>query len=453
MTEKLYKDMATQEQLRWLAAFSSFEGGALAALEKAGRVSGGDDTKSMEDGLRLIAAFPYARDFVATSLRFQDYDRRLTRLRYYVERIKKDVSRDLVVQGRDGEMYAYIPQLQGQSRRRGRPTREETIARAMSEKDNTQAERDEVEKEKRIARLAGLEIVTATPGREKNNDELAAERKAQDEERQRQQTSLFADVQQDVSSVQDDVDELKDQATDTGDRLTAIEGQIEQLQQAVNGKQDISLSSSLPRLSDIKWMLSPDLAAEVDNIRTYRAQAAAAAEKAKTMAEMGAKAEDVAPHATEAAVNVDSYEKVFERVDGELAALYVRLREDEPFIISFKAKWGFKDLTDILHLLKPYYNKQDEGFADRVRKVIAEENPEAVAKREQERQVKTRVDAIVKYLMRKDKKATAQRVKTMEARIKELEELRGREFADVYRPLLDKAREEVEGTAKEETKE
>lgn len=453
MEQKLYKDMATKEQLQWLTSFSAFADGTLTDLEKAGTVHGNDDVGGMEAGLHLIAAFPYARDFVATSLRFQDYDRRLSRLRYYVERIKKDLSRDLAVMGRDGEVYAYIPQLQGQSRRRGRPTREETIARALNEKENTQQVQEQVEKEKRIAAIAGLEIVTATPGREKNNDELAAERKAQEEERARQQTSLFDTMQAGMDDTQADVDELKDQGTDTDDRLRAVEQQVAELQKVVDGKQDISLSSALPRLNDIKWMLSPDLAAEVDNIRTYRAQAAAAAEKTKTMAEMGAKPDDVAVYAKEAAVNVESYEKVFERVDGELAALYIRLREDEPFVIAFKAKYGFKDLTDILHLLKPYYNKQDAGFAARVRKRMAEENPEAVAKREQEKQVKARIDAIVKYLMRKDKKATAQRVKTMEARIKELEELRGRAFADVYRPLLDKAREEVAGMAKEDVKE
>lgn len=446
--EKLYKDMTTTEQLHWLTDFSAFAQDKLARLELVGDTWEQTSIKDIEEGMMLINAFAYARDFVKASLCFQDYSRRIDRLRYYVERIKKDIAKGMTVRGANGETYAYIPALQGQSRRRGRPTREERLARAMGKDTDAAVENEQIEKEKKIAALLGMEIVTAEPKREKNNDELAAERAEKEAKAQAAQQSLFADMQEQVAEAQSTAEMTQDDVADIQQDVADIKQRVAQLEAtAERSAQSPTLSSQMPRLSELKWLLPTELAAEVDNIRAYRATAAASAEKAKTMAEMGAKPDDVKPYSEEAAAMTDRYEKVYEDVDRELAIVYVRLREDEHYTAQFIAKHNIKDTTDIVAALKPYFNKQDKDFVNRVRKIIDEENPETVARREVEKQTKERVDAIVKYVMRKDKKPSAQRVATLEKRIDELEQLRGKEFADIYRPILDKTREEVTAQA------
>lgn len=455
--EKLYKDMTTTEQLHWLTDFSAFAQDKMKRLEQIGDAWEQTSIKDIEEGMMLINAFAYARDFVKASLCFQDYSRRIDRLRYYVERIKKDIAKGMTVRGANGETYAYIPALQGQSRRRGRPTREEALARALGKSDDATVDNEQIEKEKKIATLLGMEIVTAEPKREKNNAELAAVRAKQEAKAKAGQQSLFDDMQEQVSEAQSTADMVQDDVADIQQDVANIKQRVAQLEVlTVQQIQSPALSSQMPRLAELKWLLPAELAAEVDNIRTYRATAASSAEKAKTMAEMGARVEDIKPYSQEAADMTDRYEKVYADVDRELAIVYVRLREDEHYTAKFKAAHRVSDTADIIAALKPYFNKQDKDFINRVRKIIDEENPETVARREQEKQTKERVDAIVKYLMRKDKKPSVQRVATMEKRIDELEQLRGKEFADVYRPILDKTREELQasnGESNEETNE
>lgn len=447
--DKLYKDMTTTEQLHWLTDFSTFAQDKMKQLELIGDTWEQSSIKAMEEGLMLINAFAYARDFVKASLCFQDYARRIDRLRYYVERIKKDVAKGMTVRGINGETYAYIPALQGQSRRRGRPTREERLARAMGKDDDAAVTNEQIEKERKIAALLGMEIVTAEPKREKNNDELAAERAEKEAKANAGQQLLFADIQEAVAEAQSTADMTQDVA-DIQQNVADITKRVEQIERQMDSRQNApTLSSQMPRLSELKWLLPAELAAEVDNIRAYRATAAASAEKAKTMAEMGAKPDDVKPYSEEAAAMTDRYESIYERVDRELAIVYVRLREDAHYTAQFMERHNVTDTTDIIAALKPYFNKQDKDFTVRVRKIIDEENPETVARREAEKQTKERVDAIVKYIMRKDKKPSQQRVATLEKRIEELEQLRGKEFADIYRPILDKTREEVAAQASE----
>ena len=431
--DKLYKDMTAAEQLSWLTDFSKFADEKLARLDRIGDVWEQCSIKDMEEGLRLINAFAYARDYVKNSLCFQDYSRRVSRLSYYVDRIKQDLAKGMTVRGAGGETYAYIPALQGQSRRRGRPTREEQLARAMGKTDEMDEQDEELQKNKKIAALLGIPIVTATPKREKNNAELAAERAERDAKADANQQSLFDDLEARVSDNENNV-------SDISDRVDELEQKMSEHSLAIVP----TIGESMPRLAELKWLLSDGLASEVDNVRNYRATAAASAEKAKTMAEMGVKPDDVKVYTMQAADMTERYERVLENVDRELAIMYVRLREDENYTSRFMERHHLRDVTNLIDMLKPYFKKQDDDFVNRVRKIIDDENPEKVAQREKEKQTKKEVDAIVKYLMRTDKKASSQRVKTMEERILRLEELRGKEFADTYRPVLEKTRREAE---------
>ena len=169
---KLYKDMTDDEKLKWVTDFSNFTTGTLPRLERLGDVWELSDRKDIETGLKLITAFQFAYKFAKTSLMLGDYNRRVSRLRYYVEQIKDEISKGMTVQGVNGETYAYIPALQRRASR-GRPTKEEAMQREQRKKELQSADTQTQEK---IAALLGMTIITDKEAREKNNDELAAER-------------------------------------------------------------------------------------------------------------------------------------------------------------------------------------------------------------------------------------------------------------------------------------
>ena len=73
---------------------------------------------------------------------------------------------------------------------------------------------------------------------------------------------------------------------------------------------------------------------------------------------------------------------------------------------------------------------------------IEQESPEYIAKVKAEKARKQEVDAILKYLRRKDKTATKKRVETSEKKFERLVQLIGKDHAEVYRPLLTVIQEE-----------
>jgi len=416
METKLYKDMTAAEQLDWVTRFSSFDREKMPLLEQLGDAWEAGARKDMETGLKLLNAFSYARNFVKNSFLAQDYSRRISRLRYYVDRIKADISQGVVVKGIHGEQYAYIPSLQQQARRRGRPTREEVFAR--NNKADAQTGSDtESKKQQKIAELLGMKIITNVASREKNNEELAKERQEKAQAEAEIQPSLF-------KSGKDNTPEC------FSSRYKNID--------------EMPVSSRLPHLDQMKWLLSPTLAEQIGTIRNIRATAAAQAERAKVMAEQGAVPSVVEPIAKEAALLTEQYENIYERVDKELATVYLRLKEDGDFAKDFVARHHLHDTENLISMLRPYYIKQPEEFTAQVRKLIEESNPGLIAAKKEAEERKKRSNAIIKYLTRKDKPASKKRVEGMTEKFKELETLIGKEQAAVYLPLLEKTKKEYE---------
>ena len=135
---------------------------------------------------------------------------------------------------------------------------------------------------------------------------------------------------------------------------------------------------------------------------------------------------------------------MYEDVDKELALLYKRLKDDNHFVETFKNRFGQNtDIDKLCQELKPYYNKATDDYKSKIEEIIAEENPALVAQRKAEAEKKAKVDAILKYLNRKDKPATAKRVQGMENKLKELETLIGKEEANIYLPLLEATRKKA----------
>lgn len=455
---KLYKDMTASEQLKWITDFSQFTTDRLPLLEKLGDAWEQSDRKDMETGLRLIQAFQFAQNFARNSLQLGDYSRRVVRLRYYVDKIKSDLAKGIAVQGVNGETYAYIPALQRRARR-GRPTREEAYQRQL----NKQAENaPDVKTQEKIAALLGMHVVTDKEAREKNNEELAAEKEARLKEQEKISPSLFdMNNDKDIPSGGDNSSSFdkkpspsdytgsadfadsqnnsqNDETKGNNNTKNIHEGNDE------DGDQSKPLSESLPHLDQIKWLLPKDLQARVDNIRSLRATASASAERAKTLAEVGANADDITPWTKQAQDATKEYENTYEQIDRELAKVWLRFREDEHYLAQMAKDYQLKDPSQLIKMLRPYYNKvstADPLFTTNVRAWIDANNPEAVAKREAAKDRKKKADAIIKYLRRQDKLPTKKRIEGMQKKYKELVELIGEE-AKEYMPFIEKTIED-----------
>lgn len=469
---KLYKDMTDDEKLKWVTDFSNFTIDTLPRLERLGDVWELSDRKDIETGLKLISAFQFAYKFAKTSLMLGDYNRRVSRLRYYVEQIKDEISKGMTVQGVNGETYAYIPALQRRARR-GRPTKEEAMQREQRKKELESADTRTQEK---IAALLGMTIITDKEAREKNNDELAAERAEREAEEAKIAPSLF-DTATPASSTQTktttpsadndndkkgtSTNEVNKQATKQGNDEATNNASVDANKQSTEHVSNeasvsandgasaidtMSLSSSL-HLDQVKWLLSASLQADVDNVRNMRATATAAAERAKLMAQQGGKPEEVAVYAQQAADATKQYETVYEHVDRELAKVWLRLRYDEQYQKEMKDRFKIDEngKVRLLSLLKPYHRKvteADPAFETSVRQWIDDNNPEAVARRQAAAERKAKADAIIKYLRRTDKQPTKTRIAGMQEKLKELATLIGDEEAKAYQPFIDKTIED-----------
>lgn len=185
-------------------------------------------------------------------------------------------------------------------------------------------------------------------------------------------------------------------------------------------------------LDQLKWLMSPTLAADIDTIRDLRQQASTASTIAKQMALDGKGEAEIAVYTQEAAEATEAYERIYQEVDDEMAIAFVRMKEDETYIAGLK-KQGI-DLKLWRKNLRPYYDKVENKklFMQRVLSIIAENDPEQIAKREAEKKVKEESAAIIKYFRRKEKK-DPETVKTRYAR---LVELIGEEEASTYLPLV-----------------
>ena len=438
---KDYKTMSSEEQLRFVADLTVFVQEKLPRLEQIEGAWSTDDRRDMETGLALIGAFPFARDFVTKALRYGDYKARVRRMRIYIDKVKAEVSRGVAVTAADGKAYAFVPALQQQYRRRGRPTREEAFAKTVT------AATDDVEsrRQQAVARLLGIEVVTNQTLREKNNAELAIDRQMRQQREAEQNPSLFGNT-------------APTPAPPIDGRGAAAAVPSAAVVQQPTGQPAGSAAPTIADLGETRYhlnqlriLLSPDLQQRVDMVQTLRMEAADAATRAKDMAEHGEQPEAVEPYAQEAAKKTEAYEQIYDEVDTELATIFFRLKNDEPFREQFQKKHRISDLTRIADDLKPYYKKvQSPEFDLRCRTIIEQESPEYAAKVKAEKEKKEEVDGILRYLRRKDKGPSKQRVETSRNKYSRLVELLGKDMAKTYKPLVTAIEDEYKKASEEE---
>ena len=423
MEGKLFKDMTAEEQSKWLTDFAKYNEEKLPLLEQLGDAWEQCHIKDMEEGLNLIFAFSNCRDFVEKTYRYGDYAARVKRLEFYMNLLKKKFNEGQVLKGVRGNFYGVAGPLRREAPRRGRPASAETIAKREAEAK-------------------------------------AAE----------QQTDLFP-AQGGGNNVQSD--------TDTSVHEPAMQAEVQSPSQPSQPKEPTP-PFILPNVRDDaeyklsiaqkRAFLSPDLQKLADQIRALRTTAGAAAEKAKTMAELKASPELIAPVATEAQRTLEQVEAIYTAIDQELAAVWYRLQNDsDDWRRQWLQKYGFikptdgKDVApnaavllhpDLLHDLKKHYKKITEAQPDfdaRMRLVVEKESPEYIEQQKQEAARKKEAQDIVRYLRRKEN-ATAVRLNTSREKFKRLEELLGKKDAAVYKPLLTKIEDDFKASQKETAK-
>lgn len=207
------------------------------------------------------------------------------------------------------------------------------------------------------------------------------------------------------------------------------------------GAEDMEFKLSIAQK---RALLSPALQELTDKIRDLRTTAAASATKAKTMAELKAAPELIAPVAEQAQRTLEKVDQIYQEVDNELAVIWFRLQNDSD---QWRQKWlkhyGFKSMDDLspalVHDLKKHYQKmKSDEFDQRCRILIEQESPEYVERQKAEAARKKEVQSILSYLRRKDKAPSEARVKTAREKFNRLIILLGKKEAADYRPLLTK---------------
>ena len=226
-----------------------------------------------------------------------------------------------------------------------------------------------------------------------------------------------------------------------------------------------TIASTMPNLMQLRPFLSERLQEQVNTVRSLRNEMAAKSEQAKTMVEANEKAgrqiyteEEIALLATRA-VKIESeiLPRIYINVDREIGEAYLRLspRTGDPEYIARIEKACNVPPQNLRAQFRPFYDKalsRDPLFAQSVADKIANDRPEVKAARDAAAKHKAEADALIKYIMRKDKPSTKARVKGLTDRIAQLR----KDYADIvtedelkgYEAILLKVKEEADKSKK-----
>lgn len=221
-----------------------------------------------------------------------------------------------------------------------------------------------------------------------------------------------------------------------------------------------TIASTMPNLMQLRPFLSVRLQEQVNTVRSLRNEMAAKSEQAKTMVEANEKAgrpiyteEEIALLATRAVkIESDILPRIYINVDREIGEAYLRLspRTGDPEYIARIEQACNVPLQNLRAQFRPFYDKalaRDPLFAQSVADKIANDRPEVKAARDAAAKHKAEADALIKYILRKDKPSTKARAKGLTDRIAQLR----KDYTDIvtedelkgYEAILEKVKEEM----------
>ena len=446
-TQRFYQDMSAEEQLQWVTEFGELMAqheAMIIAVGKRQQTMTLEGAKAVQRVFALLAAWPFAQDFCEKAQKYGDYSARTYRLPVYIEKVREQLSAGLTMTDSTGRVVAYVsPSVP--LRRRGRPTKEETSARLRGEAITVQ-DGDDAETKKRRA------IAKKAP-REKNNAELAAERAAKKAKEEKMNPSLFP-AGETAGTVAGSngggtaaaaEPQSAGQGTHQPSDISHQTSVVSPCAQLMNDSYEARMAQDKLHLDQLAWLMSKPLQERVKLVQSQRTAAEAASERAKMLAEMGGKQEEIAEYAEQAKVATEAYLQTYADVDEELAVLHKRTYLDMPFLEKFKQRFKGVDIEKIQYITRPYYEKVKKESPEidvRIRTIIEQENPEYAAKMKAEQEKKEELQQLHRYIMRTDKPASDERVKTMTERIDRVRQLAGDEVANSYLPVLEKTKEE-----------
>ena len=205
----------------------------------------------------------------------------------------------------------------------------------------------------------------------------------------------------------------------------------------------LAQSESKLHLDQLTYLLSPALAESVTNLHALRSQFDEARTTAKVLATSGDK-EKSAEQAQLAHDLNEQITAIYDAVDRELAAAFIRIKYDKTFTASLEKK--VKDMGVVKNTCRPYYKKVTEAdpqFEQSVIDQIKANSPEALAEKEAKEKKKVEVENLLKYIRRTDKPASAKRLETLKTKYARLVELLGEEEAAYYKPFVDKCESDL----------
>lgn len=379
---KEYKTMTPQEQLAWLTDFKAFTEEKLPLLCAVGNAWEANSIKTLEEGLKLLTAFGYCRDFVEKSLLFRDFARRIDRMMFYIEKIKGEVARGNAMRGSDGQTLAYVPAVESEKKRRGRPTRLEA---EMKRREQQAA---------LIEQGLKAQAVAKTEASAANTPEIATPKEAKP-------GNLAAAV-----------------------ALSQGEGRL--------------------HLDQLAWLMSDNLRQDIGRVAGLRTTAAHESNQAKELAERGVPAAIIEPHSRAAVEATTAYKDIYNRVDKELADLYSLLAIGGEHIPSWEKRCADKgiSLDQLRGILKPYWEKMGQPVVDMESVTPALATLDPLPTEEELKARAARLHTIRTYFIRKDSRTTAKRIAKMEELIAEARSLGVP--TDEYEAILAKCRTELE---------
>ena len=228
-----------------------------------------------------------------------------------------------------------------------------------------------------------------------------------------------------------------------------------------------TIASTMPNLSQLRPFLSTALQERVNSVRDLRNEMSAKAEQAKTMARANEKCinqgqpllyteAEIAELATRAVkIESDILPSIYIAVDREIGEAYLRLSQKtgDPEYISRIEKFSNIPTQNLRTIFRPFYEKaqqRDPLFATEIADRIAYDRPEVKAERDRKAKHKAEADAIIKYIIRKDKPSTKARAKGLAERIAQLR----KDYADIvsedelkgYEAILEKVKSEADNS-------
>ena len=411
---KEYRNMQSDEQTQWVMLFSEFLTNDYANV----KAQGDGWRESFERGLKVLEPMSMCQQFVKRSRQYRDYDRRIDRMAFFIEELRKQV---IAV---DGSLLAQA--AAPQKRRRGRPTQAEVI------------EREKMRMMDESGKMKAVGVVAGVKDSSESRVESLENPKAKGDKEPELIGDLFNDNKRDNAPISHP---SSSSSQDFSSEPSSSRSQDFSSESPSSSSANFSSPHPTLSLRDLKPFLSGELQDLVDSVAVLRSEVTIESEKAKDLALKGGSEKEIAAHAQAAAEAEEKVNRIYALVDIEMAKVYIRTR------MSKEEKVMGEKRDALLQKAEPYYQKVTasqptfEGIY--LAKLAAEKEKEEKEKKsglttkERKRLLKNYHD----YFYRKDVKPSEQRIKKMEEKIAHLKEL-GEEVED-YEVILENERKKV----------